>query len=141
MPAGYILADEIMSGVIRNNQLWLSRRVESGSNANGEYTRWEDGRIEQSHRETISSTVTSTTGAIFASGTQASRDFPLEMTAVQHSNINLNSSEASSYNWISTSGGGILNLTSWPDFQIMDSLSLSPAVDFDVTFKVEGKWY
>ena len=141
IPAGYMLANEKMVGSIQNgNELWMSRRVESGSNANGEYTRWEDGTIEQTRIETIVTTVSTVVGAIFASGTIGPRDYPLVMASLDYESKSISDSEGSSYNWIGTVNGSTQGVTAWSTFAILDATS-SDTDDMTVNFYVKGKWY
>jgi hypothetical protein len=43
LPAGFIRTDVFTEGEVDGANFVVSRKVESGSNANGEWTRWEDG--------------------------------------------------------------------------------------------------
>ena len=46
LPAGFIRTDVVTECEYDGSSFVVSRKVESGSNANGEWTRWEDGNLE-----------------------------------------------------------------------------------------------
>lgn len=81
LPAGYIRTGVDTEAVYDGTNFVVRRLIERGSNANGEYTRWEDGTQECAYTDSTVVTTSTAAGSIFHS-LSVNYTFPAAFSAV-----------------------------------------------------------
>lgn len=131
LPAGFIRTDVFTECEYDGANFVVSRKVESGSNANGEWTKWEDGRAETSFFKTGESVTFVASGSIF--GALKTYTMPIPLTSVS----SYTASVADSGVW----GGGNNASTTLFSIAIFSSSGAARTGTLNVSSHVVGKWY
>lgn len=130
LPAGFIRTDVVTECEYDGSNFVVSRKVESGSNANGEWTRWEDGSATI-FRTVNAGGTTTTQNSLFISGL-STPSFPITFSSVpvvQISGTNVNEMAMKA-------GGSTVSTCS-----VYAVRTFNSATNAFVSITATGKWY
>lgn len=128
LPAGFIRTDVVTECEYDGSSFVVSRKVESGSNANGEWTRWEDGT--QSCEGLDSKTVTSSTNS------QHTITFPAAFSSLPKVVASITDIVGTEAWYIYRSQGGLSTTNS-----TIATFGAASSGTSSVTYIATGKWY
>jgi hypothetical protein len=131
LPAGFIRTDVVTECEYDGSSFVVSRKVESGSNANGEWTRWEDGKAILSVVKTGESVTFIPSGAIFG----VVKTYPLPISIVSVSSYAASAADAGAW------GTGNSASTTQFNVAIFRTTSGSTSGTTNISATVVGKWY
>ena len=137
LPAGFIRTDVFTECEYDGSSFVVSRKVESGSNANGEWTRWEDGRQECTKSQSGTSSefafITVTFSRVFSiilyvNGIENGSGIGNNNGSGQYLSVRTNAVP------ISSTDAVLFNLQGGLNNRLNNT-------DYAFNFKAEGKWY
>ena len=131
LPAGYLLADTPTFMFYNGTNLVCDRQIERGSNVNGAYTKYADGKLLAEHTVT-GVTCTIAAGAIFSSGSGPTWTFPSVFIAAPATTVVTEFSTS----WCNA---GIATTTTKTDFRRFATTSDPTGRDCDLS--AQGYWY
>ena len=130
LPADFIRTDVDTEAVYDGSDWVVSRKVESGSNANGKFTRWEDGTMICFNGAAVSTDVASGTGSVFRGSDTWT--YPQEFTTSPV----ISSSTDSTGRWAASASTITTTSATITQFGANSSASLT-----DVAAEAVGFWY
>lgn len=131
LPAGFIRTDVITECEYDGANFVVSRKVESGSNANGVWTRWEDGTVSLGMFKTGESVTFGASGSIF--GAVKTYSMPIAISSV--SSYTASASDAGVW------GTGNSASTTQFNVAVFRTTSGSTSGTTNISANVTGKWY
>lgn len=138
LPAGFIRTDVITECEYDGSSFVVSRKVESGSNANGDWTKWEDGTAVITRNESLGTyTLNKTTSNL------GNYDFPISLsdTPAHTCKIGVSSTSAAYVTALYCTIGGV-STTAWNNVsKLALTTQADSAVGVSLTLNAIGKWY
>ena len=140
LPAGYFRIDVNTRFDYDGTDVIVSRAVESGSNANGSFTRWEDGRQTCCRTDVYNESIANVSGAIFVSaGTFGDDDYASPFVgSVPVTSIDVSASSNSSF-WLANNAV-VPTLTKFGQHRLAESVS-TVAENYTARQTAVGFWY
>lgn len=121
--------------LFKNNEwLFISDIIDSGSNANGKWTKYKDGTMICSNTKTVTTTLNSAYGAFYITPYQAGQKFPKQFTGVPDITQYV---ESATNVWL-LSAAMTTNTTSGGTFVL--GVASSASITFKLTYLATGRW-